>query len=365
LSQKIWFEGNGMGINITMDNLLQLTMENSVSCLAIIGLAKNAGKTVTLNTLVREAEKEGVRLAIASYGRDGEDIDAITLKEKPRIFIPPYTYFVTTEKLFEKSSLQGSILIDTEINTLLGKVKIYKSGAIGNSIELAGVNRGSGMAMIKNLLPDDVDLFLIDGALDRRSSAIPSLSQGMVLATGAVVGNTVDLIAQRTMDEVERITLPPSSYEQVSQTAGKILKSGKSGLIRNGEIISLTDNSFGKTMVPAHHRIEAGDFLVYSGALTDSAAEEIIYEYSALDCTLIVRDGTRVFINRRNMNLLKKNRISLCVFESIQLIALTVNPYSPYGFRVDSDLLVNTLKNSLQDAGIDIPVFDVLSKDYL
>jgi len=347
------------------NNLLKLVLERDVRCLAIIGLAKNAGKTVTLNALIREAADAGLKLAVASYGRDGEDIDVITLKEKPRIYIPPDTYFVTAEKLFNKSSLQAEVVMDTKMDTLLGRVKIYKSGSVGNSVELAGVNRGSGMAMIKNLLPDDVDLFLIDGALDRRSSAIPSLSQGMVLATGAVVGNTVDLIVQRTMDEVERIILPPCSDEQVSQAAGKILKSGKSGLIRNGEIISLTDNSFGKTIVPAHHRIEAGDFLVYSGALTDSAAEEIIYEYRALDCTLIVRDGTRVFINKRNMNLLRKNRISLCVFESIQLIALTVNPYSPYGFRVDSGILVNTLKNSLQDAGIDIPVFDVLSKDYL
>ena len=65
------------------------------------------------------------------------------------------------------------------------------------------------------------------------------------------------------------------------------------------------------------------------------------------------------------MNLLKKKDIALRVYEPIKLIAVTVNPYSPYGFRIDSDLLVETLKGSLQDAGIRIPVFDVLSKDYL
>ena len=367
MNQKIWSAENGTGIAVKMNknNLLKLTLENSVSCLAIIGLAKNAGKTVALNTIIREAEKADVKLAIASYGRDGEDIDVITLKEKPLIFIPPNTYFVTAEKLFEKSSLQGSIVIDTKMDTLLGRVKIYKSGAIGDSVELAGVNRGSRMMKIKELLPGDTELFLIDGALDRRSSAIPSLTHGMVLATGAVVGNTVDLIVQRTMDEVERFTLPPCPEEQISQAAGRILGSGQSGLIRNGEIIALSDNSFGQTIVPAHYRVESGDFLVYSGALTDSAAEEIIYEYKASDCTLIVRDGTRIFISRRNINLLKKNRIRLCVYEPIKLIALTVNPYSPYDFRVDSDLLLDNMRESLRKAGIEIPVFDVLSKDYL
>ncbi|MCF6334525.1 MAG: hypothetical protein L3J12_02150 [Spirochaetales bacterium] len=347
------------------NNLLKLTMENSVSCLAIIGLAKNAGKTVALNTLIREAVEADVKLTVASYGRDGEDIDAITQKEKPLIFIPPNTYFVTAEKLFEKSSLQGAIVIDTGIDTLLGKVKIYKSGTIGDSVELAGVNRGSRMMKIKELLPEDTELFLIDGALNRRSSAIPSLTHGIVLATGAVVGNTVELIVQRTMDEVKRFTLTPCPDEQILRAAGRILGSGQSGLIRNGEIIALTDNSFGKTIVPAHCRVESGDFLVYSGALTDSAAEEIIYEYRALDCTLIVRDGTRIFISRRNMNLLKKNRIRLCVYEPIKLIALTVNPYSPYDFRVDSELLRDSMRESLCRAGIEIPVFDVLAKDYL
>ena len=347
------------------NNLLKLTMENSVSCLAIIGLAKNAGKTEALNTLIREAVEADVKLAVASYGRDGEDIDVITLKEKPLIFIPPDTYFVTAEKLYKKSSLQGSVVVDTEMDTLLGRVKIYKSGAIGDSVELAGVNRGSRMMKIKELLPEDTELFLIDGALDRCSSAMPSLAHGMVLATGAVVGNTVGLIVQRTMDEIARITLPPCHDEQVSHRAGKILESGKSGLIRDREIFTLADTFFGVISDPGPHQIGAGDCLVFNGAFTDSAAEEIIYKFRAMDCTLIVRDGTRVFLNNRNMNLLKKKSIALRVYEPVTLIAVTVNPYSPYGFRVDSDLFVETLRGSLREAGIEIPVFDVLSKEYL
>ena len=357
-----------------VNNLIGLVQHNSIDCLAIIGLAKNAGKTVTLNTLIREASEAGLRLAVASYGRDGEDIDIITLKEKPRIFIPPGTYFVTAEKLFRKSRIQAGIVADTTYDTVLGKVMIYRANGNKNiaamnikcegEIELAGINRSSRMSHIQKLLPGDVDLFLIDGALDRRSSAIPSLTRGVILATGAVVGNTVDLIIQRTMDEVERITLPQCRDERISQTAGKILESGKSGLIRHREIISLTDRSFGNSIVPDHYSLEAGDFVVYGGALINSAVEEILYEHKALDCTLIVRDGTRIFISRRYTNLLKKNKIRLCVLEPIQLFAITVNPYSPYDFRVDSDLLVETLKNSLRETGFSIPVFDVLAKDY-
>lgn len=53
--------------------------------------------------------------------------------------------------------------------------------------------------------------------------------------------------------------------------------------------------------------------------------------------------------------------MALRVYDPITIIAVTVNPYSPYGFRVDSGLLVETMKGSLREAGIEIPVFDVLN----
>lgn len=347
------------------NSLLALVRANGVGCLAIIGIAKNVGKTVTLNALIREAAKADVKLAVASYGRDGESIDVITLKEKPPISIPPETCFITTEKLFEKSRLQAEVIADTGLDTPLGRVKIYRSGNRGDCIELAGVNRGSRLAMIEKLLPDDIGLFLIDGAVDRRSSAIPSLTHGTVLATGAVIGNTVDLIVQRTMDEVERLTLPPCGEREVSMMAGEILKTGKSGLIRDRMIVGLGNGVFGGLSELDCSSLRSGDHLVLNGALTDTFAESLILEYEAENCTIIVRDGTRVFLNNRNMKLLKKKNVSLQVHEPIALIAVTVNPCSPYGFRVDSDLLVETMRGSLKDAGMETPVFDVLSKDYL
>ena len=345
-------------------NLLELARESGVSCLAIIGLAKNSGKTVTLNTIIKEAAKADVKLAVASYGRDGEDIDILTLKEKPRIFMPPGTSFVTAEKLFEKSRIEAEIVADTGLDTPLGRVKIYRSGDRGGSIELAGVNRASRMVMIRDLLPDDTELFLIDGALDRRSSAIPTLVQGMVLATGAVVGNTVDLIVQRTMDAVERITSAACSEREVSLMAGEILNTGNPGVIREGKIVPLGNGVFGSVSELDCFSVRTGDFLVLDGALTDSLAESLIFEHEAGDCTIIVRDGTRVFLNSRNMKLLKRRSISLRVYEPITLLAVTVNPSSPYGSGVQSDLLVETMKGSLGDAGMETPVFDVLSKDY-
>jgi hypothetical protein len=71
--------------------LIKYINNGQLKHLAIIGMAKNAGKTVTLNNIVEEATDEKLKLALISYGRDGEEIDAITRQEKPRIYIPPHT----------------------------------------------------------------------------------------------------------------------------------------------------------------------------------------------------------------------------------------------------------------------------------
>lgn len=349
---------------MSRSSLLRLILDSGVNSLAIVGLAKNAGKTVTLNTLIGEASALELVLAVSSYGRDGEDIDVITLKKKPQIFIPPETYFVTTDKLFKKSNLQAPIIIDTGLDTLLGRVKIYKSGITAGPIELAGVNRFSMMMRIKYLLPDDIELFLIDGALDRFSSAMPSVVQAMVMVTGAVVGNSVEKIVQRTMDKVLLFTLPDCTADFQRNKITEILKSGKSGLIRNNVINFFNFSISGVNSVSGSNLVKMGDVLVLNGALTDKLVEPFILTNKVTDFKIIVRDSTRIFVNPRNLNILKKNNISIQVFNPVKLIAITVNPYSPYGFWIDSDFLVETLKGELIKAGILVPVFDVMAKNY-
>ena len=52
---------------------------------SLVGLSKNAGKTVTLNRLIRAAAGLGIPLGLLSTGRDGEPVDAVTELPKPRI----------------------------------------------------------------------------------------------------------------------------------------------------------------------------------------------------------------------------------------------------------------------------------------
>ena len=67
--------------------LIEIIKQNNYETVSIIGLAKNAGKTVTLNYLIEEAINLNIKTGIASTGRDGENIDLVTKTQKPAIFL--------------------------------------------------------------------------------------------------------------------------------------------------------------------------------------------------------------------------------------------------------------------------------------
>ena len=47
---------------------------------AVVGLAKNCGKTTVVNHLIGEWGRRGVRLGLTSIGRDGEPVDLVDRK---------------------------------------------------------------------------------------------------------------------------------------------------------------------------------------------------------------------------------------------------------------------------------------------
>ena len=303
-----------------------------------------------------------IKLALISYGRDGEKVDAITLKEKPRIYIPPSTVFVTAANAYQKSEVKAEIIAKTGIDSLMGEVNIYMSKNQGGYIELVGINSSSRVKKIKNMMPADIDLILIDGALDRRSSAMPALTQGFIMATGAVVGNTEELVIKKTIHEVRRLSLPQVKDEELKKEAKNFINKAKDGILyKDGGIDYLESRtSFGHISELKNKNYNQIESLIINGALIDSFVEKLIYDLELKDINLIVRDGTRVFLNKRNLNLLENSKIKLKVLNSIHLLAVTVNPTSPYSASLDSEDIINGLKNKLKQ----VPVYDIMSKKY-
>ncbi len=320
----------------------------SHKCISIIGMAKNSGKTVTLNYVIKKAAEQGKTLAVLSFGRDGEKIDLITNKKKPRIFIPPGCFFVTTDRVFNKCQIEAELIQKTGYKTMVGEVNIYKTRKKGGYCELAGVNCVSQVRRIKEMIEDRVDLLLIDGALDRRSSAI--FSDGFILATGAVVGNTAEIVVEKTLFEIQRLTLPELQEPGLLKIANGVLEQGRNAIIskdNEADYLSSETSLVIPGEVGAYLKSYTPRAIILGGAVTDSIVKELL-RFQVRDCLLIAVDGTKIFVSSKNLKLLEKNNIKVMVLHSLDLIAVTVNPTNPDGEDLDSELLVDKLRERLR-----------------
>jgi hypothetical protein len=298
---------------------------------AIVGLAKNAGKTTVLNYLIKALYEAGRRPGIASIGRDGEQIDILTLKRKPRILLPPGCHCVTTNRL---ASAELELCAELGGRGVLGMPGVYRNPAASNTVsggkwdeavavELAGINRIAAMEHALEKLAGYADPVLVDGALDRRSQGSPGLSVGVVLCTGAVVGNSLELVVKRTMDVIGLLQLPAA---------------------RGSDL-------------PADNTIQI------SGAVTDRKMRSLLTGHGNNNAlTIVAEDWTRFFLSAAMRRTLSNRGISLAVIRSARLLALCVNPHNPVGTDLPAEALRTALAHALSEKSIAVPCVDVQSE---
>ena len=77
---------------------------------SVVGLAKNTGKTETLNFILQRLSDSGKTVAVTSIGLDGEQIDQVFGTQKPEITVYKGMIFNTVEKFFTRRGifLRGS-----------------------------------------------------------------------------------------------------------------------------------------------------------------------------------------------------------------------------------------------------------------
>ena len=179
-----------------------------IKAVAIIGMTKNVGKTVTLNYLVRSFAGSGLVLGLLSAGYDGERFDRLTLKEKPCIFVPEGFMIATARACFEVAEARLELLERSGVSTPLGEVYL---GLVrrGGLVELAGPGSSSALKMLSTRLSNlGADRILVDGAINRLASAAPAVTGGTILATGAAVGLSPADIARKTTYRCKLLETP-------------------------------------------------------------------------------------------------------------------------------------------------------------
>ena len=200
---------------------------------------------------------------------------------------------------------------------------------------------------------------LIDGAIDRRAASSPAVADGLLMATGAVLGESVEQVVAATVDAVELVRLP-----RVSEAAGLEAHApgrGGAGPVLDRRLVLNAEPAEIATLLAEHPR--ASTFVV-DGALSERFLEGLLAarrERAGRELRIVAGDPTKIFLSRRPAGWYARQGVVIEVLHTLELRAITVNPLAPQSHRFDS----RTLCAQIRDAVPDVPVLDVLDPTYL
>lgn len=316
--------------------------------LSIVGTAKNVGKTTCLNHLIERYEAQGVRMGLTSVGRDGEDLDVITDRPKPRITPPPGTLVATAALSAKRSTARLREVAKTPFRTAIGPVGIYEVLGPGQ-VEVAGpVTVQDTAALVGILREHGARQVFVDGAIDRRASASGRVADGVVLATGLSLSEDPEEVAAHTVMQTRLLSLEAPPRADLPTETGAVTAAGDflpwpaSTVLEQGELFA--------RWLPEDVRC-----LVLQGALTEGVAKQLL-KRDLPDLDVVVPDGTHLLLQPGTFDRLIERGVRLYASRPIQLVAVTVNPTSPWGAKVDPEAFLAMMRARLSP----IPVLDVV-----
>ena len=330
--------------------------------ISIVGTFKNAGKTVTLNEIIAQAGEKGIPIALISTGRDGEKRDVLTESKKPPVFVHKGTLIATVENAIKAEYASIEIFSVTDYNTPMGRVVIGRVLEDG-FVEISGPYSSRTIRiMCEEMLSFGAEMVLIDGSLDRRASAAPFVSDGTVLATGASLARSQDLVVDKTLHIINNYSIPKVEEGEVRDLAEDIIEQGKTSIIEEDlSVIHIdTETSLQSGNLISQHLTKETKYLVLSGSATADTLRNVMRN-AGKPLKVIIKDGTRIFLSERDLHLLGKMGMELRVVDSINIIAITVNPYSPEGYYFDAAVFLENMRRAIPH----IPVFDVMQGGFI
>ena len=320
--------------------------------LSIVGLQKNTGKTECLKYVLARLPLEQKRVAVTSIGIDGETTDQVTRTQKPEIVLREGMYFGTSEAHYRQRRLVSELIDVSDESTSLGRVVTARALTQGK-ILLSGPSSTLGLQRwMHDMRRHKIDLAIVDGALSRLSLASPAVSQSMILATGAAYSINMSQLIQRTAFVVDLINLDLTSGSNIALLTP--LESGMWWIDTDGQLHEMSMVTSLSQQVE-FQGMENCSTLYVAGALVDAFLEKVRKNKNLKQVELVVRDFTKIFVTPQQLRLFEKMGGTIRVLQKSKLIAVTVNPTSPSGYVLDSDVLCDKLSQA-----INLPVYDLL-----
>lgn len=324
----------------------------NLKSLSIVGLEKNTGKTVCLNYIL-ERLPSSFHVAVTSIGIDGESKDQVTGTAKPEIILKEGTLFSTSEVFYARRQLLSDLLEITSERSSLGRI-VTARVVRGGKVMLSGPSSAQSLSRwVQSVEKFTPDLTIVDGALSRLSSASPIISESLILTTGAAYSADLETLVRRTKFIVELVRLDVAEENYRSAFDGR--EKGVWGMDKEGNVIDFQVESslaIDKIKDDLTGRCEA---VFVAGALTDRFLGLISDSKRVGEIELVVSDFTKIFVSEQNWRIFLRKGGKLKVLRRSKLIAVCVNPVSPRGIVLDSDLLCRKMYEA-----VGVPVYDIV-----
>lgn len=328
----------------------------STSRFSVIGLCKNAGKTVTLNHIIRAAGDRGLTLGLVSTGRDGEEKDAVTELPKPRIWAPAGAWVATAHKALQAGSAEVQVLRELPHVTPFGKVVIGRVAGAGEVLLIGPGSARRITELLGALESCGTDLCLVDGSFDRMAAAAPAVTGRVVLAAGAAYSAAMGETVAQVTHVLDVLDLPPvpGGYDL---PVARAVRTGPVSLITpEGDVLPISVVSALSDPEPIADAAAAagpGALLVLAGALSDRLLLTLVKRRLG-GLNLVMHDPTHVLVGRNLWRRWRNQGGQAFVRYPVRLLAVTTNPHSPVGSDYDPSAFMEAIA-----AIAGRPVFDL------
>ncbi|HEX7932148.1 MAG TPA: hypothetical protein VF573_03585 [Paraburkholderia sp.] len=283
--------------------------------------------------------------------------------KKPRIHLPVGALVATTRSLLKRSSLRYEELLASPYRNPLGTVVIARMAQAG-VVEVAGPSVVAQMkAVIERMLALGAEKVIVDGSINRRCASSPDITDAVIVATGAVLGEDLDAVVGFTADEVRRLRLPVTQAQASADGAAR----GEADHLDTvaGQRITLPPG-FGltdRTDTLRQWREDHGPFgqIVLRGAVCEAFLDSVVQARGDdAPVRIVAIDSSKFYFDRRGVSWYEKRGLRLSVLRDTRLCAITVNPVAPQLRRFDSAAFVERLAAIVSP----VAVHDVLHPSY-
>lgn len=97
-----------------------------------------------------------------------------------------------------------------------------------------------------------------------------------------------------------------------------------------------------------NHLKSTSKYIFFPGAVTYRTLKDVV-DLTHGKVSVVVSDGSKLFLGRDNYHELLAKGLSVVVLDEINLLGVSINPYSPKGYYFDSEILKQRLTDKLKN----------------